>query len=260
MLFAAFLAHNDLLIHPTEKVAVTLDDCEELAAHEGDPDAWHTAARYASHMLPGIFKPQDPLLQVRFAPEDHQALERVLDDIPHPTYASDDGLGWVYQFWQTKRKKQVNASGAKIGGADISPRHPALHRALHGAVPTAQHPRRLVGRAAPRQAAPHRQELPADAGRRHAGRRNVRGLARPGARHHRHGPLLRLGSLPGRGLRPDEALPDDRGGPVGGRGRRRGHPRQPPRARARPPLHPDRRLQPGARSLEDRAATDSCPP
>ena len=121
MLFAAFLAHNDLLIHPTAEVAVTLDDCEELAAHEGDADAWHTAARYASHMLPGIFKPQDPLLQVRFAPEDHQALERVLGDIPLPTYNSDDGLGWVYQFWQTKRKKQVNASGAKIGGADISP-------------------------------------------------------------------------------------------------------------------------------------------
>lgn len=121
MLFAAFLAHNDLLIHPTEKVPVTLQDCQELAPDEGDPDGWHTAARYASHMLPGIFKPTDPLLQVRYAPEDHQALERVLEDIPPPTYTSDDGLGWVYQFWQAKRKKQVNESGVKIGGADISP-------------------------------------------------------------------------------------------------------------------------------------------
>jgi hypothetical protein len=121
MLFAAFLAHNNLLFHPTEKVPVTLQDCHELAPDEGDADGWHTAARYASHMLPGIFKPTDPLLQVRYAPEDHQALERILNDIPPPTYTSDDGLGWVYQFWQTKRKKQVNESGVKIGGADISP-------------------------------------------------------------------------------------------------------------------------------------------
>jgi hypothetical protein len=121
MLFAAFLAHNHLLIHPTEKVPVTLRDCAELAPHEGDPDAWHTATRYASHMLPGIFKPHDPLLQVTFAPEHHQTLERILDDIPPPTYTSDDGLGWVYQFWQTKRKKEVNESGRKIGGADIAP-------------------------------------------------------------------------------------------------------------------------------------------
>lgn len=149
MLFAAFLAHNDLLIHPTAKVPVTLQDCQELAPDEGDPDGWHTAARYASHMLPGIFKPTDPLLQVRYAPEDHQALERVLDDIPPPTYTSDDGLGWVYQFWQTKRKKQVNESGVKIGGADISPvtqlftEHYMVQFLLHntlGAWWTARHP------------------------------------------------------------------------------------------------------------------------
>lgn len=121
MLFAAFLAHNDLLIHPTESVPVSLQDCIELAEEEGDDDGWHTAARYASHMLPGIFKTTDPLLQVPYAPEDHQALDRILDDIPPPTYTSDDGLGWVYQFWQTKQKKIVNESGRKIGGADIAP-------------------------------------------------------------------------------------------------------------------------------------------
>jgi hypothetical protein len=149
MLFAAFLTHNHLLHHPTENVPVSLQDCHELATFEGDPDGWHTAARYASHMLPGIFKPTDPLLQVHYAPEDHQTLERILDNIPPPTFTSDDGLGWIYQFWQTKQKKTVNESGRKIGGADIAPvtqlftEHYMVQFLLHntlGAWWTARHP------------------------------------------------------------------------------------------------------------------------
>ena len=57
MLFAQFLAENGLLMrpmHPTS-VAVTLLDCAELAAEEGESDAWQLAARYAGGMLPGIF-------------------------------------------------------------------------------------------------------------------------------------------------------------------------------------------------------------
>ncbi len=120
MLFARFLAENDLLMHPNG-VAVTLEDCRELAPEEGFSDAWAAAASYASHMLPGIFRADDPTLEIKLAPEGRQALERILTEIPQATFSSDDGLGWVYQFWQTKAKKEVNASGRKIGGADISP-------------------------------------------------------------------------------------------------------------------------------------------
>lgn len=57
MLFARFLAENGLLMHPDyEGVSVTLEECAELAREEGDADAWATAARYASAMLPGIFR------------------------------------------------------------------------------------------------------------------------------------------------------------------------------------------------------------
>ena len=118
MLFARFLAENDLLMHP-EGVAVTLEDCAELAPEEGDPDAWATAARYAAGMLPGIFRNEDPVLRVRIFPEGRTTLERILEQIPPPAFASDDGLGWVYQFWQTEAKKEVNASERKIGGADL---------------------------------------------------------------------------------------------------------------------------------------------
>ena len=67
MLFARFLAENDLLMHPAG-VPTTLEECAELAAEEGEPDAWQLAARYAGLMLPGIFRPTDPTAQLRFAP------------------------------------------------------------------------------------------------------------------------------------------------------------------------------------------------
>jgi len=120
MLFARFLAENGLLMHPTG-VPVTLQDCAELAKEEGDPDRWSAAARYASAMLPGIFLTDDPVVQVRFAPEGRLKLQRILIDLPAVVFTADDALGWMYQFWQTKKKDEVNASERKIGGADIAP-------------------------------------------------------------------------------------------------------------------------------------------
>ena len=120
MLFARFLAENGLLMHPTG-VPVTLQDCAELASEEGEPDAWSLAARYASAMLPGIFRNDDPVVQVRFAPEGRLRLERILTDLLTLVFAADDGLGWMYQFWQAQKKAEVNASERKIGGADIAP-------------------------------------------------------------------------------------------------------------------------------------------
>ena len=119
MLFAQFLAKNDLLMHPTG-VAVTLEECEELAPQEGDSDQWATAARYAGNMLPGIFPSDDPSGQVTFAPEGRAALEAILSTLPSLVFTSDDGLGWVYQFWQSKNKKEVSASGLKIEQLDLA--------------------------------------------------------------------------------------------------------------------------------------------
>ena len=112
MLFTRFLAENNLLMHPIG-VPVTLEECEELATEEGDQDRWATAARYASNMLPGIFSSDDPSTLVKFAPEGRAVLEAALSSIPGPVFTSDDGLGWVYQFWQSKKKKEVSSSGTE---------------------------------------------------------------------------------------------------------------------------------------------------
>ena len=71
-------------------------------------------------MLPGIFPSDDPSGQVTFAPEGRAALEAILSTLPRPVFTSDDGLGWVYQFWQSKKKKEVGGSGRKIEKLDLA--------------------------------------------------------------------------------------------------------------------------------------------
>lgn len=122
ILFARFLAENDLLIHPTAGVAVSLEDCDdaELQAEYGASDAYDLAGRYAARMLPAIFRPDDALLRVKLAPEDRIALEKLVKDLPEAVFLTDDSLGWTYQFWQKEKKEQVNKAEDAVQGSDIS--------------------------------------------------------------------------------------------------------------------------------------------
>lgn len=117
MLFARFLAENELLWHP-DGYSVTIADCTEFAAEEG-VDTWEIAGRYASRVLPQIFRPDDPLLAVRLAPEHQKALREILKSLAPEIFTASDSLGWVYQFWQARRKKQVNDSEVKIGADEL---------------------------------------------------------------------------------------------------------------------------------------------
>jgi hypothetical protein len=118
MLFARFLAENHLLMHP-DGVAVSLAECDELAKHEGAENGFVLAARYASRMLPQIFRTDDVLLEVDFPINDRLPLEKLLASLPTDTFTADDSLGWVYQFWQAKKKDEVNKSGEKIDGRTL---------------------------------------------------------------------------------------------------------------------------------------------
>src|SRR5207247_9727561 len=77
MLFARFLAENHLLMHP-DGVAVSLEECEELARSEGAPSGFVLAAGYASRMLPQVFRTDDVLLEIEFATEHRIAIEKLL--------------------------------------------------------------------------------------------------------------------------------------------------------------------------------------
>lgn len=120
MLFARFLAENGLLIDPDLDTSVDLDYCEEVAAKKGAANGYALAARFASKMLPEIFRTDDVLLEIEFATEHRTALEKELKKLPKQTFLADDSLGWVYQFWQSKKKDEVNASGDKIGAKTVS--------------------------------------------------------------------------------------------------------------------------------------------
>jgi len=117
MLFARFLADNNLLIY--DSVAVTLEECEELAPGEGAKNGWELAGKLASLMLPQVFKPGSPVFDLSFAPEHQSALERLLKDLPDAVFKASDSLGWVYQFWQANNKERINKSEVKIGADEL---------------------------------------------------------------------------------------------------------------------------------------------
>ena len=118
MLFARFLAESDLLIEPDSGVAITTDECTELAQETGeDPHA--LAARFAQSALPQIFRTGDPVLDLALPPETRQALERLIDELPRAVFTADDSLGWVYQFWQSRKKDEINRSEVKIGADEL---------------------------------------------------------------------------------------------------------------------------------------------
>jgi len=121
MLFARFLAENNLLMYPDPDgpVAVSLEECEEMAADEGARNGWELAARYASKMLPQIFRPDSPSFELELPPEYQRKLENRLAGLAVEVFQASDALGWVYQFWQAKRKQEVNDSEVKIGAREL---------------------------------------------------------------------------------------------------------------------------------------------
>lgn len=121
MLFARFLAENNLLMYPdpADPVAVTLEECEDIAADEGAKNGWELASRFASKMLPQIFRPDSPVFQLTLPPEHQQKLERLVAGLSPAVFTASDSSGWVYQFWQAKRKDEVNASEVKIGAREL---------------------------------------------------------------------------------------------------------------------------------------------
>ncbi|RTW10220.1 SAM-dependent DNA methyltransferase [Pseudomonas aeruginosa] len=120
MLFARFLEQNHLLMYDPH-TALTLEECQELAADEGCANGWELAGKLASRMLPQVFRADSPALAVPLAFNHVRALEKLIADLDRATFQAADSLGWVYQYWQAKKKDEVNASGVKIGADELSP-------------------------------------------------------------------------------------------------------------------------------------------
>ena len=46
-------------------------------------------------------------------------LERLVEGLPAEVFTATDALGWVYQFWQSKKKEDINQSEVKIGADEL---------------------------------------------------------------------------------------------------------------------------------------------
>ncbi|MGV2335611.1 MAG UNVERIFIED_CONTAM: hypothetical protein LVR18_16365 [Planctomycetaceae bacterium] len=134
MLFARFLAENNVLMYPDPQgpVAVSLAECEEMAADEGARNGWELAARYAARMLPQIFRPDSPVFEFDLPPETQQSLESLIAKLSTAVFTASDSLGWVYQFWQANRKEQINKSEVKICAPRTAGGDSVVHGRLHG--------------------------------------------------------------------------------------------------------------------------------
>ena len=118
MLFARFLAENDLLIHSDAGVSISIQGCVELALDQGKIP-WELAASFAQSSLPAIFRKDDPALMVTLPLERRTEIEKLVTDLPPEIFTGSDALGWVYQFWQAEKKDEVNAAGNKIGADEL---------------------------------------------------------------------------------------------------------------------------------------------
>ena len=129
MLFSRFLEQNNLLMYD-EYTSLSLDECSELAQDSDTArddlerrceSGWELAGVLASKMLPQIFRIDSPVFELEFAPEHQRSLEQLVTGLSLETFQAQDSLGWVYQFWQSKRKDEVNKSEVKIGADELSP-------------------------------------------------------------------------------------------------------------------------------------------
>lgn len=121
MLFARFLEQNNLLMYDAY-TPVTLDECAELLEEEPDcASAWELAGRLAAKMLPQVFRVDSPVLAVRLPINHQRTLEGLIMALSPAVFEAQDSLGWCYQFWQSKRKEEVNKSGVPIGADELSP-------------------------------------------------------------------------------------------------------------------------------------------
>ena len=114
MLFARFLAENQLLIEPVSGVSISLDECEELARERGQ-DRWSVSRGVSPNGCCLVSSNPDAPAFLRLG------LRRRRDRLwsnssirCRPMYFRLRILfGWVYQFWQSEKKDEVNRSGGE---------------------------------------------------------------------------------------------------------------------------------------------------
>ena len=145
LLFARFLAENDLLLHPQFRAPVTLAECEELAADLGEPDGV---------VRRGALRRGDPARDLPARRSVRPATlraGRTLRTGADPRRPAGRHLrrGRCPRLGVSVLAEGQEGRGQLLGAQDRRrgprPGDAAVHRELHGPVPTRELPRRVVG-------------------------------------------------------------------------------------------------------------------
>ena len=258
MLFARFLAENGLLMHPVRHRASRWPNAPSWPPKKASRMPGSLAARYAGPMLPGIFRADDPSAQVRFTPEGRQSLEAILAGLPAAVFTADDALGWVYQFWQAKRRMRSTPASARSAAPTCPPVTQLftedymvrflLENSL-GAWWAARHPDSPLVKTF--EYLRYRDDGTPAAG-------TFPGWPDRAAKVTCMDPCGGSGHFVVAEFDMLRRMRMEEEGLIAGRGRRRGDPRQPLHAGDRPALHADRRVCAGVGCLEDRRLPAAC--
>ena len=119
MLFARFLAENNLLVEPEMGVPVSLEECQEFAREQGT-DTWTWPAAMPSVCCRRFFDPRIRSWRSDLPPEHAAELQRLLTGLEREVFLGEDALGWSYQYWQAERKGAINDGGGKIGARQLA--------------------------------------------------------------------------------------------------------------------------------------------
>ena len=133
-----------LLRNPEYDVPVSLEDCRELAEAEGLTDPWGHRGALCSVNVARRFRIDDPVLWIDLDPVQTQKLHRLVTGLDTRCSRPRTALAGLTSSGARRRRCRQQVGGEDRGGR-AARRHAAVHRALHGALPAAQHARGLVG-------------------------------------------------------------------------------------------------------------------
>jgi hypothetical protein len=117
MLFARYLADNDLLMYADGETPITIGECGELAYEEGAGSGWELAGRLAALMLPQVFRPDSPVFELTFPPELEREMESLVSSLPSGIFMDPGFIGASHGFWADP-PASASAHVSMRGGAE----------------------------------------------------------------------------------------------------------------------------------------------
>ena len=102
-------------------VPITLEECEELAPELGARDGFDLACRFASRTLPGVFRRDDPVLDLPIALNDQVELRKLLALFRLSVSGPMTPWDGLTNSGKPSAKNEINDSGKKIGADELAP-------------------------------------------------------------------------------------------------------------------------------------------